>query len=100
MTNITVRDIPEAIYQKIKQEAVANKRSINSEIIYGLEQNYGNPKQDKQAILVTIKASYCTAIIPVRCLLFSFITKFLSYIGYSCLGIESSSQNWYVDQDF
>ena len=38
MPNITVRDIPEDIYEKIKQNAIANKRSINSEILYGLEQ--------------------------------------------------------------
>ncbi len=48
MSNITVRDIPEAIYQKIKENAIANKRSINSEILYGLEQNYGKSKQDKK----------------------------------------------------
>ena len=48
MPSITVRDIPEAIYQKIKENAIANKRSINSEILYGLEQNYGKSKQDKK----------------------------------------------------
>ena len=48
MPSITVRDIPEAIYQKIKENAIANKRSINSEILYGLEQNYSKSKQDKK----------------------------------------------------
>ena len=55
MPNITIRDIPEAVYQKIKQEAVANKRSINSEILYGLEQNYGKPQQNQQVILENVR---------------------------------------------
>lgn len=55
MPNITVRDIPEAIYQKIKQEAIANKRSINSEILYGLEQNYSKSQQDKKVILDNVR---------------------------------------------
>ena len=55
MPNITVRDIPEGIYQKIKQEAIANKRSINSEILYGLEQNYGNSQQDKRVTLENVR---------------------------------------------
>ncbi len=55
MPNITVRDIPEEIYQKIKQEAVANKRSINSEILYGLEQNYGTSPQNKQVMLENVR---------------------------------------------
>lgn len=55
MANITVRDIPEKIYQKIKQAATANKRSINSEILYGLEQNYGSLRQDKQATLENVR---------------------------------------------
>lgn len=55
MPSITVRDIPEEIYQKIKQEAVANKRSINSEILYGLEQNYDKIQPNKQAILEKVR---------------------------------------------
>ena len=55
MPNITVRDIPEEIYQKIKQEAIANKRSINSEILYGLEQNYSKSQQDKKVILDNVR---------------------------------------------
>ena len=55
MPNITVRDIPEEIYQKIKQEALVNKRSINSEILYGLEQNYGNSQQEKRITLENVR---------------------------------------------
>lgn len=48
MQNITVRDIPDRIYQAIKQNAIANKRSINAEILYGLEQNYQSMLQSKR----------------------------------------------------
>ena len=37
MTTTTVRDIPDPLYQKIKQSALKNRRSINSEIISLLE---------------------------------------------------------------
>lgn len=37
MTTITVKNIPEEIYEKIKLQAKANGRSVNSEIISILE---------------------------------------------------------------
>ena len=55
MPNITVRDIPEAVYQKIKQEAETNRRSINSEILCGLERNYGKAQLNKQSQLENIR---------------------------------------------
>lgn len=55
MTNITIRNIPEKVYEKIKASAIANKRSINSEILYGLEQNYYQASQDKAATLENIR---------------------------------------------
>ena len=33
MTTITIENIPEEIYEKIKLQAKANRRSVNSEII-------------------------------------------------------------------
>lgn len=35
-TNITIRDIPNEVYQKIKEQAELHHRSINSELIYHL----------------------------------------------------------------
>ena len=55
MPNITVRDIPDEIYQKIKQEATANKRSINSEILYGLELHYSNSFPNKKNTLENVR---------------------------------------------
>jgi len=33
MTTVTIKNIPEDIYEKIKLQAKANRRSVNSEII-------------------------------------------------------------------
>ena len=55
MPNITVRDIPDEVYKKIKENADANKRSINSEILYGLERNYGKQKQGTEVTLARLK---------------------------------------------
>lgn len=38
MTTTTIRDIPDQVYEKVKQRAIANKRSVNSEIVLILEQ--------------------------------------------------------------
>lgn len=37
MTTTTVRDIPDSLYEEIRQSALKNRRSINSEIISLLE---------------------------------------------------------------
>ncbi|MEM7595517.1 MAG: Arc family DNA-binding protein [Cyanobacteria bacterium P01_A01_bin.83] len=37
MATTIVRDIPDPLYEKIKQSALKNRRSINSEIIFLLE---------------------------------------------------------------
>lgn len=39
MPSITVKNIPDAIYTKLKQQAEARHRSMNSEIIACLEQS-------------------------------------------------------------
>jgi len=39
MPSITVKNIPDSIYQKLKQQAQAQHRSMNSEIIACLEQS-------------------------------------------------------------
>lgn len=39
MPSITVKNIPEEIYEKVKEQAAAHHRSINSEIIACLEKS-------------------------------------------------------------
>ncbi|MGL6340085.1 MAG: FitA-like ribbon-helix-helix domain-containing protein [Waterburya sp.] len=55
MTNITVRNIPEEVYQEIKNEASRNKRSINSEIILRLKKGCTNEQADRLLTLEKIR---------------------------------------------
>ena len=50
MTTTTIRDIPDNIYEKVKQRAIAHKRSVNSEIILILEHavNEQNSSSDEK----------------------------------------------------
>ena len=50
MPNITVREIPDVLYQDIKSIAEEERRSINSQIIYGLSQFVKNQKSTKQKL--------------------------------------------------
>ncbi|WP_257296842.1 Arc family DNA-binding protein [Endozoicomonas sp. YOMI1] len=38
MPSLTIKNIPDALYDSLKESALANSRSINSELIHGLEQ--------------------------------------------------------------
>lgn len=41
MTNLTVKNIPTPLYERLKQRAADNRRSLNNEIIVVLEQGLG-----------------------------------------------------------
>src|SRR5688500_19752803 len=49
MATITLKNIPEALYERLKYFAKLHHRSLNSEIIYNLEKSVGlaeeNPEQ-------------------------------------------------------
>ncbi|MCC5913715.1 MAG: Arc family DNA-binding protein, partial [Balneolaceae bacterium] len=36
-TSITIRDIPDDVYEKLKKQAELHHRSINSEVVYQLK---------------------------------------------------------------
>ena len=42
MTTITVKNIPDDLYAKLKETAQADRRSINSEIMPVLRKSFGN----------------------------------------------------------
>ncbi len=42
MPNFTVKNIPAELYNLLKESAAANRRSINSEIIFWIEQGVAN----------------------------------------------------------
>lgn len=55
MPSITIRDLPEDVLNAIKQKATANRRSINSEILCGLESIFGNSQQNKRTFLAKVR---------------------------------------------
>jgi plasmid stability protein len=55
MANLTIKNIPDNLYQKLKDRAELNRRSMNSEILVCLEQVLNTPQQDAQTILPRIK---------------------------------------------
>ena len=51
MVTVTIKNIPEQIYERIKAQAKINHRSINGEILSILEQAVSLPPIDVQATL-------------------------------------------------
>ena len=51
MATITVKNIPDDVYEKLKRFAELNHRSINSEIIVCIERAVGSQVMDVDAIL-------------------------------------------------
>jgi antitoxin FitA len=52
MPNITVKNIPADLYEQLKQSAIANRRSINREIITCIEHGVHARKINPEALLV------------------------------------------------
>jgi antitoxin FitA len=55
MTTFTVKNIPENLYEKLKQSAERNRRSINSEIIVCIEKSIQSQAIDSKQILATAR---------------------------------------------
>ncbi len=56
MATVTVKNIPDKLYEQIKQSAKANHRSINSEIIVCIEHALMGRKVDPKKILSAARA--------------------------------------------
>ena len=52
MANVTFKNIPDDLYEQLKQAANAHHRSVNSELIYCLERTY-KPTQCSAAELAS-----------------------------------------------
>jgi len=50
-TNITIRDIPDEVYEKLKKQAELHHRSINSEVIYYLKRIVQSHRPDPDQII-------------------------------------------------
>ena len=51
MATITVKSIPDELYERLKKSAAAHRRSINSEIIVCLERTFASARVDPDALL-------------------------------------------------
>lgn len=50
MATITLKNIPEALYERLKYFAKLHHRSLNSEIIYNLEKSVGLAQEDPEQL--------------------------------------------------
>ena len=55
MPTITVKNIPPDLYDLLKNSAQTNRRSINSEILFYLEQSLRSKRVDPDTFLTEIK---------------------------------------------
>ncbi len=53
--NITIRDIPDEVYEKLKKQAELHRRSINSEVIYYLKQMVRSRRPDPEQVIARAK---------------------------------------------
>lgn len=51
MTTLTIKNVPENLYKILKHQAELHRRSLNSEIIFSLEQAVKGGHADVEAIL-------------------------------------------------
>ena len=56
MPTITVKNIPEDVYERIKQQAKANRRSLNSEIIMLMERAVMSYRIDPDEFIAEARA--------------------------------------------
>lgn len=56
MADVTVKGIPDGLHRRLKEEAEANRRSLNREIIHRLERSVAAPAVDPDAYLAGLAA--------------------------------------------
>mgnify|MGYP006286246073 CR=1 FL=1 len=57
MADITVRGIPDEVYERLKQEAERRHRSLNQEIVHRIEASVRAPAVDPEEHLERIRAT-------------------------------------------
>jgi len=55
MASLTLKNIPKGLYKKLTDRAAAHRRSINSEILIGLERYLGSTRIDPEAFLSRVE---------------------------------------------
>ena len=51
MTGLTIKNIPDKVYKRLKQRAERHKRSLNSEILHCLESSVESGKVNTQELI-------------------------------------------------
>ena len=52
--NMTIKNIPTELYDKLKESASRNRRSLNGEVIYCLENMFASHRADPDAFLARL----------------------------------------------
>lgn len=56
MADLTIRGVPETVYEALKDEAERNRRSLNQEVVHRLEASVRAPTVDPEAELERVRA--------------------------------------------
>jgi len=64
MANLTIKNLPDAVHQRLKEIAALNRRSLNSEIIHRLERSVGTAPVDTEGLLARVRAVRERAALP------------------------------------
>jgi antitoxin FitA len=56
MAILTIKNIPDELYEQLKQSAARHRRSVNSEVIVCLEKVLGSSFVDPATLLASIRA--------------------------------------------
>ena len=65
MATITVKNIPEDLYEKLKGTAKSHRRSINNEVIYCIENTIRSKKIDPLKFIAQIEDFYKNLDLPI-----------------------------------
>ena len=55
MTNLTVKNVPEELYKRLKDSAAQHRRSLNNEVIARLDEAMRSQRVDPEAFLTQLK---------------------------------------------
>lgn len=56
MSSVTIKNIPEPLYGRLKEAAARNRRSLNAEVILRLERSLGSAPVDAEPFLARARA--------------------------------------------
>lgn len=56
MATLTIKNVPEALVQRLKRKAAAHRRSLNNEVIVNLESMTQATRLDPEALLARARA--------------------------------------------